>query len=229
MQLKLALYALGQKQIAENLVHYAYGIVELPGVKMSKRRARYISVDEIISQAVSRAEEKISSREETLSEKDRREISRTVGLAAIKYAMLSTSSTKTITFTWDRVLSLERNSAPFINYAYTRAGGILSKAGDVQEASEYSTLTDPLEHLLILQIGKFPMIFAESADRLRPEQIASYANVLAEKFHEYYEKVNVLRADTPELKASRLMLIRALRIVLANSMAVLGIRLSERM
>ena len=222
MQLKLALYALGQKQIAENLVHYAYGIVELPGVKMSKRRARYISVDEIISQAVSRAEEKISSREETLSEKDRREISRTVGLAAIKYAMLSTSSTKTITFTWDRVLSLERNSAPFINYAYTRAGGILSKAGDVQEAPEYSALTDPLEHLLILQIGKFPMIFAESADRLRPEQIASYANVLAEKFHEYYEKVNVLRADTPELKASRLMLIRALRIVLANSMAMLG-------
>ncbi len=229
MQLKLALYALGQKQIAENLVHYAYGIVELPGVKMSKRRARYISVDEIISQAVSRAEEKISSREETLSDKDRREISRTVGLAAIKYAMLSTSSTKTITFTWDRVLSLERNSAPFINYAYTRAGGILSKAGDVQEAPEYSALTDPLEHLLILQIGKFPMIFAESADRLRPEQIASYANVLAEKFHEYYEKVNVLRADTPELKASRLMLIRALRVVLANSMAVLGIRLSERM
>jgi len=229
MQLKLALYALGAKQIAENLVHYAYGIVELPGMKMSKRRARYISVDEIINQAFSRAQEKISSREETLSPKDRADISRTVGLAAIKYAMLSTSSTKTITFTWDRVLSLERNSAPFINYAYTRAGGILSKAGEVKEDPDYSALNDPLEHLLILQIGKFPMIFAESADRLKPEQIAGYANVIAEKFHEYYERVNVLRAETPKLKAARLMLIRALRVVLANSMTVLGIGLSERM
>jgi len=229
LQLKLALYALGAKDIAENLIHYAYGIVELPGVKMSKRRARYISVDEIINQAVSRAQEKISSREETLSEKDRTNISRTVGLAAIKYAMLSTSSAKTITFTWDRVLSLERNSAPFINYAYTRAGGILSKADEVEEDPDYAALADPLEHLLILQIGKFPMIFAESADRLRPEQVAAYANVLAEKFHEYYEKVNVLRAETPKLKAARLMLIRALRIVLANSMNVLGMDLSERM
>jgi arginyl-tRNA synthetase len=229
LQLKLALYALGEKRVAENLIHYAYGIVELPGVKMSKRRARYISVDEIINQAFWRAQEKISSREEVLSEEDRTKISRTVGLAAVKYAMLSTSSTKTITFTWDRVLSLERNSAPFINYAYTRGGGILSKAGEVREDPDYAALADPLEHLLILQIGKFPMVFAESADRLKPELIAAYANVLAEKFHEYYEKVNVLRAETPKLKASRLMLIRALRIVLANSMNVLGIYLSEKM
>ena len=229
LQLKLALYALGAGQIAENLIHYAYGIVELPGVKMSKRRARYISLDEIISQAISRAQEKISSRQEPLSERDQAEISRTVGLGAIRYAMLSTSSVKTITFTWDRVLSLERNSAPFINYAYTRAGGILSKAGEVQEDPDYRALTDPLERLLILQIGKLPMIFAESADRLKPEQIASYVNMLAEKFHEYYERVNVLRADTPALKAARLMLVRALRTVLANSMGVLGIDLSERM
>lgn len=229
LQLKLALYALGAGKVAENLVHYAYGIVELPGVKMSKRRARYISLDEIISQSISRVQEKISSRQEPLSERDRAEISRTVGLGAIRYAMLSTSSVKTITFTWDRVLSLERNSAPFINYAYTRAGGILSKAGEVQEDPDYGALTDPLERLLILQTGKFPMIFAESADRLKPEQIASYANMLAEKFHEYYERVNVLRADTPALKAARLMLVRALRAVLANSMSVLGIDLSERM
>ena len=229
LQLRLALYALGASKAAENLIHYAYGIVELPGVKMSKRRARYISLDEIISQAISRVQEKISSRQEPLPREDRAEISKTVGLGAIRYTMLSTSSVKTITFTWDRVLSLERNSAPFINYAYTRAGGILSKAGEVHENPDYGALSDPLEHLLILQIGKFPMIFAESADRLKPEQIAGYANMLAEKFHEYYERVNVLRAETPTLKTARLMLMRALRVVLANSMSVIGIDLSERM
>lgn len=229
LQLKLALYGLGAGRLAENLIHYAYGIVELPGVKMSKRRARYISLDEIIDQAISRVQEKISSRQEPLSKINQVEISRTVGLGAIRYAMLSTSSVKTITFTWDRVLSLERNSAPFINYAYTRAGGILAKAGAIQEEPDCAALTDALERLLILQMGKFPMIFAESADRLKPEQIASYANMLAEKFHEYYERVNVLRADTAALKAARLMLVKALRVVLANSMNVLGITLSERM
>jgi len=229
LQLKLALYALGAKQAAENLVHYAYGIVELPGVKMSKRRARYISFDEIISQAISRAQEKISGREESLSWKDRAKIGRTVGLAAIRYAMLSTSSAKTITFTWDRVLSLERNSAPFINYAYTRTRGILAKAGEVHEEADFRALTDPLERLLILQIGKFPAVFSESAENLKPEQIASYANTLAEKFHEYYEKVNVVRAETAALRAARLMLVRALRVVIANSMKVLGIGLSEKM
>lgn len=229
LQLKLALYALGAKQVAENLVHYAYGIVELPGVKMSKRRARYISLDEIISQAVSRVQEKISTRGDSLSEEERAQIGRTVGLAAIRYAMLSTSSTKTITFTWDRVLSLERNSAPFINYAYTRTRGILAKAGEVQEEPDFAVLTDPLEHFLIMQIGKFPTIFAEAADNLKPEQVAAYANMLAEKFHEYYERINVLRADTPALRAARLMLVRALRVVLANATHVLGIELTEKM
>jgi len=229
LQLKLALYALGEKQVAENLIHYAYGIVELPGVKMSKRRARYISFDEVISQAVSRAQDKISTRIDVLSPGERVHISRTVALAAIKYAMLATSSAKTITFTWDRVLSLERNSAPFINYAYTRTRGILAKAGEGGTEPDYAALTHPLERLLILKIGKFPIIFAESADNLRPEEIAAYANMLAEKFHEYYERVNVLRAETPALRAARLVLIRALRVVLANSMNVFGIGLSEKM
>ncbi len=229
LQLKLALYALGETHAARNLVHYAYGIVELPGVKMSKRRARYISFDEIIDQAIKQARQRISTRDDSMSQEDLEDICRNVGLAAIKYAMLSTSSAKSITFTWDRVLSLERNSAPFINYAYTRTGGILAKAGDTREEPEYALLADPLERLLIFQIGKLPEVFAESADNLRPEQIAAYANTVAEKFHEYYEKVNVLRSETAELRAARLMLIRALRVVLSNSMHVLGIELSERM
>jgi len=229
LQLKLALYALGAKHVADNLIHYAYGIVELPGVKMSKRRARYISFDEIIAQAVSHAQDRISTRDNSTSEDERAQISRTVGLAAIRYAMLSTSSAKTITFTWDRVLSLERNSAPFINYAYTRTRGILAKAGEIGEVQAYDALTEPLERLLVFHIGKFPQVFAESADNLRPEQLAIYVNTLAEKFHEYYERVNVLRAESASLRAARLMLIRALRIVIANSMMVLGIGLSERM
>jgi len=105
----------------------------------------------------------------------------------------------------------------------------LTKAGDVKEEPDYGALTHPLERLLILEIGKLPIVFADSADNLRPEQIATHANMLAEKFHEYYEKVNVLRAETSALRSARLMLVRALRVVLGNSMSVLGIGLSEKM
>ena len=129
LQIRLALYAMGEKEISERLIHYAYGLVELPGMKMSKRRARFIALDDVIEQARKKVQETIASRGEEMSQEEARRISRSIALGAIKFALLNISSTKNLTFTWDRVLSLERNSAPFINYAYTRAGSILRKLG----------------------------------------------------------------------------------------------------
>ncbi len=120
LQIRLALYALGEKHAAINLVHYAYGLVELPGAKMSKRRARFIALDDVIEQARQRVRDEVSSREMSMAENDVELVSRTIALGAIKFAMLNINSVKNLTFTWDRVLSLEKNSSPFINYAYTR-------------------------------------------------------------------------------------------------------------
>jgi arginyl-tRNA synthetase len=125
-------------------------------------------------------------------------------------------------------LSLERNSAPFINYAYTRAGSILRKLGELPTKADISLLTDPLEHLLLFKIGQMPDVFCEAADQLKPEELAGYANSLAEKFHEYYEKVDVIHADE-QVKNARAMLVKAIQIVLRNSMQLLGVDLSERM
>jgi arginyl-tRNA synthetase len=228
LQIRLALYALGERDAAKNLVHYAYGLVELPGVKMSKRRARYITLDEVIEQSRSKVDATMSKRKEELGREEAEGIIRSIALGAIKFAMLNVNGMKNLTFTWDRVLSLERNSSPFINYAYTRAGSILRKVGPIYETADFSCLKHPLEQLLIFKIGQMPEVFVEAADQLKPEELANYANSIAEKFHEYYEKVDVIHADE-QVKNARAVLVGAVQVVLRSSMELLGIKLSERM
>jgi arginyl-tRNA synthetase len=228
LQIRLALYVLGEREAARNLVHYAYGLVELPGMKMSKRRARYVALDEVIEQAMKKVEEAMADRKEELGKEESEQVTRAVALGAIRFAMLNLNSVKNLTFTWDRVLSLEQNSSPFINYAYTRAGSILRKLERVPDKVDCSLLSHPLERLLIFKIGQMPDVFVEAADQLKPEEVANYANSLAEKFHEYYEKVDVIHSDE-QVKNARAILVRAIQIVLRNCMELLGIRVSERM
>ena len=228
LQIRLALYALNEQDAAKNLVHYAYGLVELPGTKMSKRRARFVALDEVIDQAKMKVAATMAERKETFGKNASDEIITAIALGAIRFAMLSLNSVKNLTFTWDRVLSLERNSSPFINYAFTRAASILRKLGEAPREADISRLTHPLEHLLLFKIGQMPQIFIESADQLKPEDLASYANSLAEKFHEYYEKVDVIHSDE-QVKNARAMLVQAVQIALRNCMKLLGIRVSERM
>jgi len=228
LQIRVALFALGEKKPALEMIHYAYGLVELPGVKMSKRRAHFVTLDQVLEQARSKVEETMASRKDELGKAESEEVVRNIAEGAVKFAMLSLTSTKNLTFTWDRVLSLEKNSAPFINYAYTRAGSILRKIGSNPGRIDGALLTHPLEHLLIFKIGQLSEVFREATDQLKPEELASYASSVAEKFHEYYEKVDVSHADE-NVKNARAALVGAVKVVLHNSMDLLGITLSERM
>jgi len=229
LQIRLALFALGEQRAARNQIHYAYGLVELPGgIKASKRRAHYVALDDVIEQAKARVEQAMVQRKEELGPMEASRTAQNLALGAIRFTLLNINSTKNMTFTWDRVLSLERNSAPFINYAYTRAGSILRKLGEFPQNADCSLLTHPLELLLIFKIGQMTDVFCEAADQLKSEELAGYTNSIAEKFHEYYEKVDVIHADT-DVKNARAWLVRAIQVVLRNSMELLGINISERM
>ncbi|MBS7644533.1 MAG: arginine--tRNA ligase [Candidatus Bathyarchaeia archaeon] len=230
LQLKAALYALGEHEKAENLIHFSFGLVEMPGRRMSSRRGRIITLDEVLDEALARAYEEVRRRDKISSDEEVREIAGRIGLASVKYALISVEPVRTVTFTWDRVLDFEKNSAPFINYAYTRALGILRKfRGEVPAEVEGEKLTHPLERKLLLQIAKFPEEFIEAADNLKPNAMANYANSLAESFHEYYEKVNVIGSREEALRVARAALVKSVAIVLGNSMEAIGIKLSERM
>ncbi|MDH5419993.1 MAG: arginine--tRNA ligase, partial [Candidatus Bathyarchaeota archaeon] len=229
LQLKLALSALGYVDYAKNLIHFAYNLVSLPGYRMSGRRGRYITLDEVMDGAVKRAYEEVSKRSPHLSEEEKRQISEFVGIGALKYALVEVDPTKPVVFTWDRVLDFEKNSAPYIQYSHARARSIIRKAHREPKNPDCSLLTDLTERDIVFTLARFPEIFMDAAENLRPNAIADFANTLADKFNKFYTQLPVIKAKPPELSDARLTLVDATRMVLRNALSLLGIDAPEKM
>ena len=229
LQLKLALSALGHPDYIPKLTHFAYSLVRLPGYRMSSRRGRYITLDEVMEGAAERAYSEVSRRSPFLSEEEKRKISEFVGKGAVKYALIAVDPTKHVVFTWDRVLDFEKNSAPYIQYSHARACSILRKASMKTENADYVLLTDSLEKDIILTLARFPEVFVDSAKNLRPNAIADYVNSLADKFNKFYTKLPVIKAKSEQLAAARLALVDSTRIVLRNCLMLLGIEAPQKM
>ena len=229
VQLKVALVTLGVWKALEGLYHCAYELVKLPGYKMSRRRGRYVTFDELLREAESRAYEEVDKRSPNLPREEKKEIAKAVGLGAIKYAMLNVSPLKVVNFTWDRVLNFEANSGPYIQYAYARANSILRKYGSASlPPAKPELLNHPLERRLIIELSKFPEVFQEAADQYRVESLTQYASRLAEAFNLFYDHLPVLKAEG-DLKASRLWLVEGVRKVLGNCLSLMGIPTLKRM
>jgi arginyl-tRNA synthetase len=137
---------------------------------------------------------------------------------------------KQVLFTWDRVLNFETNSAPYVQYTHARACSILRKAIDTTTTiPTYELLTEKLEQELVLLLASFPDMFIEATEYLKPAMIADYANTLADKFNTFYNALPVIKAETLELSSARLVLTDAIRIVLSNTLALIGVVAPERM
>ncbi len=229
LQLKLALCALGYIEETKRLTHYTYNHVSLSSYRMSGRRGRYVTFDEVMDEAVARAYEEVSKHSPNLKEDEKRRISEVVGVGAVKYALIETEPLKPVVFTWDRVINLERNSGPYIQYSHARACSILRKADRQPAEVDCSLLKEPLEHDLVMMVSRFPEIFVDVAENLKPSVLADFANALADKFNTFYAALPVLKAETPELSDARLLLVDAVRITLRNSFGMIGIEAPERM
>jgi arginyl-tRNA synthetase len=232
LQLKIALYALGKGELAEKLVHFSYELVHLPGYKMSGRRGRFVAFDDVLNEAMERAYKEVSKKSPHLGEEERRRISEFVGIGAVRYAMISVASNKPITFTWDRVLNFEQNSAPFIQYAHARASNILAKCppgASPRPKPDYGSLATRQEQDLVTMLGAFPETVAEASRTLRPEMMAEYSNALASRFNLFYDNVPVLKAEDGGVREAKLRLVEAFKIVLSNALALIGIEAPSRM
>ncbi len=229
LQLKIALYALGYGEQADNLVHFAYNLVTLPGYKMSSRRGHYITFDEVQNEAVERAYEEVTKRSPILSEVEKRKIAEFVGLGAVRYALVDVDPSKPVIFTWERVLNFETNSAPYVQYTHARACSILRKAAREPEKPAFELLTERLEHELILNLASFPDTFIEATEYLKPNLIADYANALADKFNTFYNALPVLKADSEGLVDARITLTQAIQIVMHNALTLIGVVAPEKM
>ena len=229
LQLKIALCALGHIEQAKNLIHFSYNLVSFPGQRISGRRGRYVTFDEVINESVSRAYDEVSKRSPNLPETNKREIAETVGVGAVKYALVETDPQKRVVFTWDKVLNFETNSAPYIQYSHARACSILRKVDSQPKNADMSLLKEPLERDLVLMVSRFPEVFVDAADNLKPNAISDYANALADRFNTFYASLPVIKAETPELSGARLMVVEAIKITLHNALELIGIEAPERM
>lgn len=225
-QLRVVIHALGYPEWAERIVHYAYELVNIPGVKMSGRRGRYVTLDELLDEAKRRVAEMVKER---LPPEEIDKVSEAVAIGAVRYALLSVSPTKPITFDWSRVLNLKQNSGPFIQYTYVRAKSILEKAG-VVEIVHYNVPEQlgPEEVELVKYLGEVPEVVKRAATDLRPDYLVEHVNKIALTFNSFYEKYPVIHAEEP-YRAFRLALVKSVKIVLENIMNILGIPILEKM
>jgi len=229
LQLKIALYALGYGKHADNLVHFAYNLVSLPGYRMASRMGRYITFDEVMNEAVERAFEEVSKRSPQLSDEEKQKIANFVGIGAVRYALTDVDPSKPVVFTWDRVLNFEKNSAPYLQYTHARACSILRKAARKPEKPAHKLLKEKIEHEIVLDLATFPEVFVEATEFLKPNLIADFANGLADKFNTFYNALPVIKAEPQGLSDARLALVDAVKIVLRNALNLIGIVAPEKM
>jgi len=229
LQVKVAMWVLGYRKQAMNFLHFPIGLLTLEGQRMSARRGRYVTFDQLLDEALLRAREEVDKRSSELPQEVKQHVAESLSISAVRYAMLSVEAARSTDFTWDRALNFEANSAPFINYAYTRGLGILKKLGSLERASNFNRLNEPAEENLIIALARYPETFARSAEELNPTLLCLYANDLAQRFHEFYEKSDISHLQDEELKRQRASLVDATGTVLKSVTQLLGLKLAERM
>ena len=228
MRNRIALAAIGEIKMGDNQLHYSYEFVKLPGVKMSGRLGRYVTLNEVLERAVTLAREEVEQRNPELSDEEKAEIAEIVGYGAVKYTLLSVDPMKQVVFDWKKALDFETNSAPFIQYSHARTCNILKRAETTPDP-DFSAINDIKEKELVNLLAQFPETFERAAEELQPANLTAYANNLADKFNSFYATQNVLRAETEGLMGARLQLVDATRITLRNTLTVLGIDAPEQM
>jgi arginyl-tRNA synthetase len=214
---------------AAKCFHLSYGFVTLPEGAMSSRRGNVIFFKDVADEAVRRVLATIEEKNPDLAPDRRPEIARQIGLGALAYALLSVDNTKDIVFQVDSALSLDGQSAPYIQNAHVRASSILRKAGVWAGEPSFEYVLTQQEVELVDLLSRFPRAVDQSAMEYKPLHIANYAYELARAFHGFYHSVPVLQAEDGMRRLARLHLTAAVRQTLANSLRLLAIRAPDVM
>ena len=216
----------------EKLFHVAHGLIRLKEGKFSTRKGLTIHLEEVLREAIERAEEIIEKSEtgRDLLEKEKKEIAQMVGIGAVKYNDLSQYYGKDIIFDWQKILKLKGNSGPYLQYTFTRCQSVLRKAQMKIDPLKLKIIDFNLEEENLLRtIYKFPEVVEEAAEKFSPNLICNFAFDLAQKYNLFYDLHSIIKAETEELKIFRLALTTAVSQVLKNSLSILGISAPERM
>ena len=220
----------------KDLVHFSYGMVELPNGKMKSREGTVVDADDLVASMIENAkslsEDKVNKLE-GITEEEKNEIARIVGMGALKYFILKVDARKNMLFNPEESIDFNGNTGPFIQYTYARIRSILRKA-EVQNITLPASLNDdaPLnekEIALIQKLNDFGAAVAQAGIDYSPSGIANYCYELTKEFNQFYHDYSILNADTEAEKITRLMIAKNVAKVIKNGMALLGIEVPERM
>lgn len=218
-----------------DLVHFSYGMVELPEGKMKSREGTVVDADDLVSEMIHTAKE--TSRElgklDSCTEEEADQIARTVGLGALKYFILKVDPRKSMTFNPKESIDFNGNTGPFIQYTHARISSVLRRAveqGLELPAEVPSTLAiSSKEQALIQMVGEFPTVVREAGKEYSPAVVANYIYDLVKEYNQFYHEFSILKEENVEMKLFRLTLSRNVARTIRLGMGLLGINVPERM
>jgi arginyl-tRNA synthetase len=214
----------------KELVHFSYGMVELPNGKMKSREGTVVDADDLMQLMVEDAYK--TSMElgkfDDMTEEERREIARIVGMGALKYFILKVDARKNMLFNPEESIDFNGNTGPFIQYTYARIRSILRKAPSMTSLTSAISLSSK-EIELIQKMSEFGAAVEQAGKDYSPSGIANYCYELTKVFNQFYHDFSILNEPDEQKKAVRLMLAKNVAKIIKNGMGLLGIEVPERM
>lgn len=220
----------------KDLVHFSYGMVELPNGKMKSREGTVVDADDLVASMIQNArtlsEDKVNKLED-ITEEEKNNIARIVGMGALKYFILKVDARKNMLFNPEESIDFNGNTGPFIQYTYARIRSILRKANaqgiNIPATVEANAPLNEKEIALIQKMNDFGAAVAQAGVDYSPSGIANYCYELTKEFNQFYHDYSILNADTEDEKTTRLVLAQNVAKVIKNGMELLGIEVPERM
>jgi arginyl-tRNA synthetase len=218
--------------ITAKLEHVGFGTVNGPGNKALKTRdGGTVKLADLLNEAIAKAQERIdgSARASGLPPEERKQLAKEVGIAAVKFADLSSNRLSGYIFDAERLVSFEGKTGPYMQYACARIASILANAEERGDKAGAVVVGHAAERTLVINCLRFPEVVASATNTLLPNEVAEYAFGLAQNFSRFYTECQVLGEEDAGLRASRLSLCRLVHAVLSRALYLLGIHVPKRM
>ena len=213
----------------KDLVHFSYGMVELPEGKMKSREGTVVDADDLIDKMISAAEEASEDRFKDMSAEEASEVARMVGLGALKYFLLKVDPKKNMLFNPKESIDFNGNTGPFLQYTYARIRSLVRRAGEFPETVSEDVIPNEKESSLIQKMAEFPSIVKEAGDSYSPAVIANYCYMLAKEYNQFYHDYPILKEEDKKVRDFRLILSKETGVILKKATFLLGMEMPERM
>ena len=219
----------------KSLVHFSYGMVELPNGKMKSREGTVVDADDLVEGMIAQARQTMdeAGKNADMSEEEKQEVARIVGLGALKYFLLKVDARKNMVFNPEESIDFNGNTGPFIQYTYARIRSILRKAQDagidLPATLPTGVAISTKEEEIIQQLADFAAVVRAAGEDFSPSAIANYCYDLVKNYNQFYHEFQILREENTDVRAFRLILSQNVAKVVRLGMGLLGIEMPERM